>query len=174
MRMVPTEEERREMAFMHTRAPDGNITRTKKGHPQRRPLIARTKEEVDTIFHSGGGGLFGRPNEYVEILAVILNDGVHPRTGNRLLKKETVDKMFNPSLPEEPGFENGFKVTKPDGMSPEGIPQGFGLGFSLQLGDSSAHRKGTGFGGGLPSLSWWADREEGIGGFGVAQIIPIN
>ena len=92
--MFPTDEMKANLAFMNARAPDGSLSLNPDGHLNRRPLYASTKEEKDATFQQGGAGCFARPAQYCQIIATLLNDGVHPGSGNRILKKETVDQMF--------------------------------------------------------------------------------
>lgn len=92
--MFPTAEMQAKLAWMNIRSPDGSLSLNPDGHLNRRPLYATTKEEIDGTFQQGGAGCFARPAEYCQIIAMLLNDGVHPGTGSRILKKETVDQMF--------------------------------------------------------------------------------
>jgi CubicO group peptidase (beta-lactamase class C family) len=97
--MFPTEEMRQNLAYMHQRDKDGVLH--ERNHVYRRALLAETKDEQDRIFNSAGAGLFARPNEYIKILAVLLNDGTCPTTGAKILKKETVDLMWENQIPEQ-------------------------------------------------------------------------
>jgi len=92
--MFPTNEMKKNLAWMNVRAPDGTLSLNKDGHLNRRPLYASTKEEISQTFHAGGAGLFATPTDYSQVIATLLNDGTHPGTGARILKKETVDLMF--------------------------------------------------------------------------------
>lgn len=93
--MFPTSEMKSQLAWMNARSPkDGSLALNMNGHLNRRPLTAKTQAELDDTFHAGGAGCFARPNQYAQIIATLLNDGVHPGSGNRILKKETVDQMF--------------------------------------------------------------------------------
>jgi CubicO group peptidase (beta-lactamase class C family) len=181
--MFPNEEMKQKLAFLNARAPDGSLSLNPEGHLNRRPLYAKGKEEVDGVFHQGGAGCFAKPTEYVQVIATLLNDGVHAPTGNRILKKETVDLMFTNQIPEMPNFarqgidppkrllSNPLPELYPE---PHDIPQGWGLTFFLHLKDSAVHSEGTGWWAGLPNLFWWADRQRGIGGMIASQIIPFG
>jgi hypothetical protein len=57
-------------------------------------FVLQDPEDIKSTFNAGGAGCFAKPAEYCQIIATLLNDGVHPGTGNRILKKETVDEMF--------------------------------------------------------------------------------
>ena len=82
------------LAFMHTRTPDGKLSLRADGHMLRKGLTAKTPEEIKATFNTGGAGCFAKPAEYCQIIATLLNDGVYAKSGHRLLKKETVDRMF--------------------------------------------------------------------------------
>lgn len=97
--MFPTPEMKANLASMHQR--DINGVLHERNHIYRAPLRAETPEEQDLIFNSAGGGLFARPNEYIKILTALLNDGTCPRTGNKILQKETVEMMWENQIPEQ-------------------------------------------------------------------------
>ncbi|EXJ79961.1 beta-lactamase [Capronia epimyces CBS 606.96] len=181
--MFPTDEMKAQLAYMNARAPDGKLSLYVDGHLNRRPLYATSKEEIDATFHSGGAGAFARLPQYAQIISVLLNDGVHPGTGARILKKETVDQMFTNQIPEFPNFgRQGIDDPKPlltNPLSdlypdPHDVPQGWGLTFFLHLRDSAVHSEGTGWWAGLPNLFWWADRKRGLGGIIGSQILPFG
>lgn len=95
---------------MNARAPDGSLSLNLDGHLNRRPLYAKGKEEIDGVFQQGGAGCFAKPIEYVQIIAALLNDGVHAGTGNRILKKETVDLMFSNQVRRDLGDEGSART----------------------------------------------------------------
>jgi CubicO group peptidase (beta-lactamase class C family) len=92
--MFPTEHMKQNLAYMHVRTPDGKLAVRPAGHLLRKPLTAKTPEEIKSTFNMGGAGCFAKPAEYCQIIATLLNDGVHPKSGYQILKKETVDQMF--------------------------------------------------------------------------------
>ncbi|KAJ9203969.1 hypothetical protein DTO166G4_2689 [Paecilomyces variotii] len=177
--MFPTKSMKEKLAYMNSRAPDGQLS--PRDHPLRRPLIVEGAEEIKNCLNSGGAGCFAKPQEYCQIIAVLLNDGTSPTTGAKLLRKETVDEMFRNQIPEFPHFgTQGIPDSKPDLTNP--IPdlyplpptggQGWGLTFML-TGGATGRSTGTGHWAGLPNLWWWCDREKGIGGMVCAQILPF-
>ncbi|EHY56851.1 hypothetical protein HRR83_002072 [Exophiala dermatitidis] len=181
--MFPDDELKSKLTYMNARAPDGKLSLYLDGHLNRRPLYAKTKEELEATFHSGGAGCFAKLSDYTQIISVLLNDGVHPGTGARILKKETVDQMFTNQIPEFPNYgRQGIFAPKthlsnvlPDLYpDPHDVPQGWGLTFFLHLRDSAVHSEGTGWWAGLPNLFWWADRKRGIGGIIGSQILPFG
>lgn len=62
MSMIPTAEMKARLAYMHHRSPDGALH--PRDHLMRIPLVVSGDEETARCFHSGGGGLFARPQEY--------------------------------------------------------------------------------------------------------------
>lgn len=135
-------------------------------------------------FHSGGAGLVSKPKEYVKFFSTILNDGVSPLTGNRILKKETVDLMFENQIPQFPDFGRaGIPGAKPDisndipDIYPEegNPPQGWGLSFFLfgQKGQTG-HAAKTGFWCGITNNFYWVDRETGLSGLVATNLLPFG
>lgn len=182
--MFPTDDMKSKLAYFHHRdLKSGKLSLAPDGHLNRAPLVAKTDAEKDAVFQQGGAGCFARPSQYAQIISVLLNDGVHAPTGNRILKKETVDAMFTNQIPDMPNFgrvpinppkpqySNALPALYPD---PPEIPQGWGLTFFLHIKDSAVHSEGTGWWAGLPNLFWWADRKRGLGGMIASQIIPFG
>jgi CubicO group peptidase (beta-lactamase class C family) len=182
MSMIPSPEMRSRLAYMHHRAPDGALR--PRDHLLRAPLVVDpdNKAEVDKIFNSGGAGMFAKPSDYCKVLAVLLNDGTCPRTGTKLLSKETVDEMFRNQIPAFPNFSRqAIPAAKPDLTNPVGElypvsgnpPQGWGLTFMLSNGGATGRSKSTGHWAGLSNVWWWADREKGVAGMICTQILPF-
>lgn len=113
-----------------------------------------------------------------EILATLLNDGTSPTTGNQILRKETVDAMFENQIPNFPDFgRQGIPPAKSDLTNPipdlyPGQKQGWGLTFMLSDGPTG-RSPGTAHWAGLPNLFWWCDRENGIAGLICSQVLPF-
>lgn len=123
-----------------------------------------------------------QPLTQTEVLAVLLNNGTCPRTGARILRKETVDLMFSNQIPQFPqSSRQHIPASKPDltnsidEIYPVGDdrPQGWGLTFMLSNGGNTGRSKTTGHWAGLPNLWWWADREKGVAGVVFTQILPF-
>ena len=64
MSMIPTEEMRSKLAYMHQRGTDGTLR--SRDHLQRLPTVVNPNDAdaVDKIFNSGGAGMFAKPQEY--------------------------------------------------------------------------------------------------------------
>ncbi|KAI1336086.1 beta-lactamase [Xylariaceae sp. FL0016] len=179
MNMLPTQAMMDNLAYMNFRAADGKLL--PRDHPMRRPLLASTKEELAACFQSGGGGLFAKPQEYARILSVVLNNGICPKTGTKLLEKSTVDEMFTNQIPQFPDFgrqpipaaKGEYTNPIPELYPAEGIPpQGWGITFML-AGGRTGRSDATAWWAGLPNLFWWCDREKGVAGIVCSQILPF-
>jgi CubicO group peptidase (beta-lactamase class C family) len=177
----PTEEQKSRLVHMSQRAQDGTIT--SREHVFRLPLVAKP-EEQQNIFNSGGGGCYGEPKEFTNIISMLLNNGTSPITSTQLLKPETVDQMFTNQIPQWPNFGRTPIITgRPEYANsvtelypqPHDQPQGFGLTIFLTIHEGTTGRgKNTGFWGGLPNLFWWVDRERGVGGIVAGQLVPFG
>ncbi|KAJ5292161.1 hypothetical protein N7478_001412 [Penicillium angulare] len=182
MSMIPNHDMRRRLAYMNSRNPDGTLRA--RDHLHRAPLVVDPENtaEVARVFNSGGAGMFAKPQEYCKVLAVLLNDGTCPKTGSKLLLKETVDEMFSNQIPQFPNYSRpGIPAAKPDLTNPipelypvpGDPPQGWGLTFMLSNGGVTGRSNGTVHWAGLPNLWWWADREKGVAGIVCTQILPF-
>jgi CubicO group peptidase (beta-lactamase class C family) len=116
------------------------------------------------------------------VLGVLLGNGTCPRTGVKILQKETVDEMFRNQIPEFPNYSRkGISAVKPDLTNPIGElypvegnpPQGWGLTFMLSNGGGTGRSPGTGHWAGLANCWWWCDRENGVAGMVCTQILPF-
>ncbi|KAI1809682.1 beta-lactamase/transpeptidase-like protein [Poronia punctata] len=177
--MFPTPAMKAKLAYMHLRDASGKIGL--RDHIARRALLANTDEEKKKAFSSGGGGLFAKPQEYARILAVLLNDGTCPKTGAKIVTKETVDEMFRNQIPDQPDFgRQGIPAAKPYYTNPipelypvpDRPPQGWGLSFML-TGGPTGRSDGTAWWAGLPNLYWWCDRAKGVAGIVCTQLLPF-
>ncbi|KAJ4358496.1 GPI transamidase component [Didymosphaeria variabile] len=181
--MFPTENMKSNLAYMHQRDPTTGAL-SERDHLYHRAFWQNTKEQQQKFFHSGGGGLFAKPKEYLKVLTALLNDGVSPTTGNRILKKETVDLMWENQIPNQPNFARGgppaadplLSNSVPE-MYPQtgNPPQGWGLSMFLTIAPGDTGRgANTGWWCGLANLFWWVDREKGIAGMLSGQVLPFG
>ncbi|RYC78640.1 hypothetical protein BFJ63_vAg18487 [Fusarium oxysporum f. sp. narcissi] len=203
MSIIPNDEMRSRLAYMHARDMDGTLK--PRDHLLRLPLVINAKDEYEaaSVFNSGGAGLFAKPQEFcsesapssrskynpliwlpgVEVLAVLLNDGKCPRTSAQLLLKETVDEMFRNQIPDFPNFSRqSIPAAKSELTNPlpelypvpGDPPQGWGLTFMLSNGGVTGRSTGTGHWAGLSNIWWWCDRENGVAGMVCTQILPLG
>jgi CubicO group peptidase (beta-lactamase class C family) len=173
--MFPNEQMKEALAYMNAREVDGQLR--PRDHPLHRPLVVDSKD-IDSCVNSGGAGCFGKPREYCQILAALLNDGKSPTTGAQILQKATVDAMFQNQIPHFPLFgKQGIPPAKPDltNAIPDLYPgesQGWGLTFMISDGPTG-RSKTTVHWAGLPNLYWWCDREQGVAGMIATQVLPF-
>ncbi|KAK3935246.1 acyltransferase LovD [Diplogelasinospora grovesii] len=135
----------------------------------------------------GGGGIFTSAAEYVKVLQALLRASDSPSSDlsgdmprGQLLKRSTVDTMFNPQLgpsarkalqaiSEIPRLNNMM-----GGMPPQ-AGRDWGLAGLLLLDDLPGWRqKGTMTWGGTPNLTWWIDRKAGLCGLYAGQLMPLG
>lgn len=182
--MFPTAEMKKDLAYLNARDSDGKLTLNANGHLNRRPLVLTKPEDIKATFNAGGAGCFARPAEYCQIIAMLLNDGTHSKTGAQILKPETVKEMFTNQIKDMPDFGRQH-IDPPKRLLSNPLPelypqppeqaQGWGLTFFLHVHPGPTGRSGsTGWWAGLPNLFWWADRENGLGGIIASQIIPFG
>jgi CubicO group peptidase (beta-lactamase class C family) len=95
----PTKDSQKVLAHLHQRDADGKLK--EREHLFDGPLSKSSKAQQDECLQSGGAGLFAKPKEYVKILAALLNDGKSAQTGTQLLKKESVDLMWENQIPKQ-------------------------------------------------------------------------
>jgi hypothetical protein len=105
--MFPTKDTQKHLARMHQRGADGVLK--EREHLYNAPLSKSSKEQQDACLQSGGAGLFAKPKEYVKILGAMLNDGKSPTTGKTLLKKETVELMWQNQIPKQYVLSSHFQ-----------------------------------------------------------------
>ncbi|PYH85844.1 beta-lactamase family protein [Aspergillus uvarum CBS 121591] len=177
----PTDDMKANPAYMHQRAKDGSLSVT--DHLYRYPLLPCSPEEGGKRCCMGGAGCFGKPVEYCRIIATLLNDGTSPNTGTKLLQPGTVQEMFTDQIPTMPRYCNEYTpsgkplLANPCPLVPcaDDLTEGWGLSFALSHTKSSTGRAaGSGSWEGLPSLFWFADRENGVGGIIASQILPYG
>ena len=174
--MFPNKEMKERLAYMNARAPDGQLA--PRDHLLHRSLVVETADDIKSCVNSGGAGCFAKPQEYCQILAMLLNDGTSPKTGAQILQKATVDEMTKNQITQSPDFaKQGIPPAKPDLTNeiPDLYPgkdQGWGLTFMISDGPTG-RSDGTIHWAGLPNLFWWCDREKGVAGIIASQVLPF-
>ncbi|KAE8383166.1 beta-lactamase/transpeptidase-like protein [Aspergillus bertholletiae] len=176
--LFPNASMKSRLAHMNSRAPNGQLSQ--RDHLMRRPLIVEDARDIATCFNSGGAGCFAKPQEYCQILATLLNDGISPTTNKQILRKETVDLMFENHIPQFPNFAaQAIPAAKADltnpipHLYPSTTPQGWGLTCML-TGGVTGRSEQTGHWAGLANLWWWCDRTKGVAGMVCTQILPFG
>lgn len=105
MTMTPTPEMRQNLAQVHQR--DMSTGEIKERNYLYEAGLYSAEKAANEQFHSGGAGLFAKPVEYVKVLGALLNGGKSPETGERILKEESVDAMWENQIPGQPDFARG-------------------------------------------------------------------
>lgn len=182
--MFPTQEMKANLASMHQKWPGTHHQVQERDHVYRRPLLAESDHEKKHIINSGGAGCYAKPAEYVQVLAALLNDGTHPKTGKQILKPETIATMWENQISQWPDFaREGIPAAKPEYTNelPElypqegNPPQGWGLSFMLTQEPAATGRgKNTACWAGIANLFWWCDRERGVAGMIASQVMPFG
>ncbi|OKL62291.1 hypothetical protein UA08_02307 [Talaromyces atroroseus] len=141
-------------------------------HPD---ILGAVQEEL------GGVGLYTSMNSYMKVLCSLLADD------EKLLKKETTAKMFQPQLTPaaqrslQSNFDHiakGEEVGVPPyvGTFPQ-VRYDFGLGGMLSMEDIDSgslkwRRKGYFFWSGMPNIFWFVDRAAGVCAIFGTQVMP--
>lgn len=180
----PTDDMRARLMKLHLRDPNSDGSTLTEI-----PLSLHTVLTDDPVLQSrsidsAGAGILSRPAQYVQLFAVILNNGVAPKTGAQILTKSTVDSMFTNQIPQWPDFgrtpittANPYASNSLPELSPEpnNPPQGWGLSWLLNTVETPAGRKPySGFWCGIANLFYWVDRESGVAGMVATQILPFG
>ena len=155
---------RKRMVTMHQRDEKGKLT-----------ALPDFTLPPDPEVHMGGHGLYSTVLDYAKFIRMWLNDG--QGAGQRVLKKETVDKAAKNGLPGD------MKIKGLPGVIPSlsnyaeffpGMPKSWALTFMINDHDAPTGRPaGSLAWAGLPNLYYWIDRKNGIGGFWATQIFPF-
>lgn len=117
-----------------------------------------------------GGGLYSTVDDFIKILGDLVADVPI------LLKKESVEEIFKPQLPQGSKALHGLLESRDilfgmTGMSDLTRGINWALG-GLYLDEKMTMKKGTVTWGGMPNLCWFANRNEGIAGFYASQVNP--
>ena len=119
----------------------------------------------------GGAGIYTSVPDYLELLDDLI------RERPRILRKETVAEMFKPQLDlaspaAQALVENNAIVSSMTGSGSYEDGMNFGLGGCLSLKDLGVMRKATLAWGGMPNITWFANREHGVAGIYATQLLP--
>lgn len=147
---------------VHTRMPDGSLA----------PIDLPAPENPE--FEMGGGGLHGTMGDYGRFIRMILNDG--ELDGVRVLQPETVELMGTNQMGDlrvEPLLTAAPPFTLDAEFFP-GEPKSWGLSFQInEVPGFTGRPAGTLMWAGLANSFFWIDRENGIGGAYLSQMIPF-
>ena len=129
----------------------------------------------------GGGGLYGTMPDYIRFVRMILNDGLADGsggggTGARVLKAETVQQMCRNAMGDlrvEMLPTQAPPLTNDAEFFP-GIEKTWGLSFQINEAAAPTGRPAGGLmWAGLANSYFWIDRQTGLGGSYMTQILPF-
>ena len=159
---APGEDQVGRLSAMHARLPDGGLAAIE--------LPAAENPE----FEMGGGGLVSTMRDYGRFIRMLLNDG--ELDGVRVLRSETVATMAQNHMGElrvselatnAPTFSNDAELFP-------GEEKSWGLTFQVHEAPSATGAPaGTLTWAGLANSYFWIDRENGIGGCYLSQLLPF-
>lgn len=122
-----------------------------------------------------GSGLFAAPQEYLKIMAAILNDGVSAQTGERILTSATIKELFTDQFPEvlhDADFTpfttlDPHKIEVPKFFPMTGVPpKNWGLSWFLNSKPYSTGRSAnSAYWPGFSNIHYWVDPTAGVTGF---------
>ncbi|EON69770.1 beta-lactamase [Coniosporium apollinis CBS 100218] len=141
--------------------------------------------DSDEHRYMGASGLAMTAPDYGVLLATLLNGGVCPASGVRLLSKTSVDAIFSSQLSSEVAFSGVVGVpgplAVPADLKVHDPEVGIGLAGSAVsrndrlLSDGRVGRKaGSAYWYGLKNAEWWVDRAAGIGVVMFSNYLPWN
>ncbi len=149
-------------AAVHARLPDGSLT----------PI--ELEPPANPQFEMGGGGLHGTVGDYGRFIRMILNDG--ELDGARVLAPETVADMASNHIGElrvQPLTSANTELSQDAEFFP-GDPKSWGLTFQInEVPAATGRPAGTLMWAGLANSFFWIDRQNGIGGAYLSQILPF-
>jgi len=159
---APGDDQLARFAGMHARGEDGSLV----------PIDLPAAENPE--FEMGGGGLVGTMSDYGRFIRMILNDG--ELDGTRVLAAETVEQMAGNHIGDlrvqklttaAPQFSNDAELS-------QGEEKSWGLTFQRhEQAGATGRPAGTLAWAGLANSYYWIDRENGIGGAYMTQILPF-
>jgi len=123
---------------------------------------------------SGGGGLYSTAGDYARFMRAILRGG--ELDGARVVREETVDLMFTPSLGDLqlPQVIHSTDPLLTNDIPAPPVPETWSLGLHLVLADLPGMRRaGTGDWAGLTNCYYWIDRASGVCGTILTQVFPF-
>lgn len=150
-------------AGLHARMPDGSLV----------PMELPAPENPE--FEMGGGGLQATMRDYGKFIRMILNDG--ELDGTRVLRADTVAMMSQNHI-------GALRVKELTTVAPQfsnsaeffpGEPKSWGLTFQInETAIDTGRPAGTLMWAGLANSFFWIDRQHGVGGAYLSQILPFG
>lgn len=158
----PSSAQRERMMTIHERGADGSLMPSDLELPDR------------PAYWPGGHGAHGTAGDYARFLAMVLGEG--ELAGVRVLRPESVQLMFTDQLGEipPPGAMPSTQPRYGNAVPAFPFPQGWGLGLHLALeGIPGMRHPGSGDWTGLCNCYYWVDRDAGVAGALLTQVLPF-
>lgn len=155
-------DQRRRLASMHVRHPDGSLEAIPFEVPQQ------------PEFFMGGGGLYGTGPDYLRFLRMVDNGG--ELDGVRVLAPETVAEMKRNQIGdlEVGGLKTAIPASSNDAEFFPGMVKRWGLGFLLNTEEASTGRAAHSLAwAGLANTYYWLDPTRHLAGVLLTQILPF-
>jgi CubicO group peptidase (beta-lactamase class C family) len=160
---TPSDEQRARLMAVHARTPDGGLALSDFDLP-------RVPE-----FFAGGHGAYGTARDYARFMAMLLAGG--DLGGERILRPESVELMFKDSL-DGARMPNGSRTAMPrltNDLPALPYAHTFGLGLHVFTEDLPGMRRaGSGDWSGLCNCYYWIDRDSGLAGALLTQVLPFH
>lgn len=139
------------------------------------PATPRPDSPPQVGFFSGGGGLMSTAPDYLRFVRALLNGG--ELDGARILQPETIDEMARNQIGDH-GAASAMKTLNPSLSNDVRIFPGsqnkFGFGFLINTDAVEGGRAaGSLMWAGLYNTYFWMDRENGVCGVLMTQILPF-
>jgi methyl acetate hydrolase len=157
-----TPDRRTRLAGMHARGSDGTLT----------PIEFELPQEPE--FEMGGGGLYGTAPDYLAFERIFLNEG--GANGRQVLKPETVRLMAENAMGDlnVALLKTAIPAYSHDAEFFPGMVKKWGLGFMISTEPvPGGRRAGALCWAGLGNTYFWIDREAGIAGVILMQLLPF-
>jgi CubicO group peptidase (beta-lactamase class C family) len=155
-------DQRRRLASMHVRHPDGSLEAIAFEVPQ------------EPEFFMGGGGLYGTGPDYLRFLRML--DGGGQLDGVRILAPETVAEMTRNQIGDlEVGrLKTAIPASSNDAEFFPGMVKRWGMGFLLNTEEASTGRAAHSLAwAGLANTYYWLDPTRRLAGVLLTQVLPF-
>jgi CubicO group peptidase (beta-lactamase class C family) len=155
-------DQRKRLATMHARTPDGTLAAIEFEMPQ------------DPEFYMGGGGLYSTAPDYLKFLQMLLHGGTF--NGARILEADTVADMNRNQIGdiEVTVLKTAIPESSHDAEFFPGMPKRWGLGYMISLEEAHTGRSaGSVAWAGLGNTYFWLDPKHKLAGLLCAQILPF-
>ena len=155
-------DQRRRLAGMHVRNPDGSLQ------------VIQFEVPQEPEFYMGGGGLYGTGPDYLRFLRMLGRGG--ELDGVRVLAPETVAEMARNQIGdlEVGALKTAIPTSSNDAEFFPGMVKRFSLGFMINTEDASTGRVAQSLAwAGLANTYYWLDPTRRLAGVLLTQVLPF-